>query len=219
MKIEEHIRRYLELVARADRLFASVEKAHRDLMPCGPGCDDCCSVYFELSLIEAFTLSGMFKECVKGAARDRALARAEESAPLYLEARSIFASIGSSGEGDVVDSAARLKIPCPLKEDGCCILYEHRPITCRIYGTPQNIGNRVVSCPRTSFVKGRRYTSVNVEAIHKELYEYSREFLLDLIGVSSTVPPGPLFSVPLALRTSFDRDFFVELSRALEKEE
>lgn len=219
MKIEEHIRRYLELTARADRLFAAVEKAHGDLMPCKPGCDDCCSVYFELALIEAFTISGMFLRDVTGPCRDRVLARAEVAEPLFREARSLLAGMGASGSGDVVEYASKLKIPCPLKEDGCCVLYDYRPITCRIYGTPQSIGNRVVSCPRTGFVKGGRYTSVNVDAIHRELYEYSREFLVDLIGVAPAAPPGPLFSVPLALKTSFDRAFFVSLSEALEKEE
>lgn len=219
MKIEEHIRRYLEFAARADRLFASVEKVHGNLMPCKPGCDDCCSVYFELALIEAFTLSGMFVQQVAGARCERVLARVSEVEPLFLEARNLLASIEASGEADVVDRASRLRIPCPLKEDGCCVMYEYRPITCRIYGTPQNIGDRVVSCPRTDFVKGRQYTSVNVEAIHRELYKYSREFLLDLIGVAPAAPPGPLFSVPEALKTHFDRDFFISLSEALEKED
>lgn len=219
MNIQEHIHRYLELAARADRLFASVERVHGDLMPCKPGCDDCCSVYFELALIEAFTLSGMFRRHVKGLRRDRVLARAEKAEPLFLEAERLLSGVSASGRDDVVACASRLKIPCPLNEDGCCVMYEFRPITCRIYGTPQNIGDRVVSCPRTGFVKGRKYTAVNVDAIHRELYEYSREFLIDLIGAAPTVPPGPLFSIPLALKTSFDKAFFVSLSQALEKED
>ena len=216
MTLQEHLRRYLEFVARVDQLFRSVAEAHADLMACKPGCDDCCSVYFELSLIEAFYLSGMVRDQLNAHARDRLLARADQAEPVFRHARGILQGISNRGpdsEREVQDAASRLKIRCPLNEDGICVLYEHRPVTCRLYGTPQKIGDRVISCPKTGFRPGNQYTSVDVNALQRQLFDYSCDFLMDLIGTAPSAPPGPLFTVPDAVRTGFDKDFFIALKK------
>jgi Fe-S-cluster containining protein len=218
MTLQEHIRRYLEFVERADRLFDSVAQAHSELMACKPGCDDCCSVYFELSLLEAFYISGMFQAELWASARERVLQRADKVAPLFEEAKILLERIAqesSKDEEQLHEAASRLKIQCPLNEDKGCMLYEHRPVTCRTYGTPQKIGGRIVSCPRAGFRQGKRYVTVDVNKIQQTLSEYSRDFLKDLAGVSLPEPPGPRFSMPVVLRTSFDRDFFLSLRQGL----
>jgi Fe-S-cluster containining protein len=220
MTLADHIRRYMELTAQADELFAAVERLHGDLMPCKVGCNDCCSVYFELSLIEAFTISGMFRQNLPGNVQERCLSRSEMVEPLFHQAGSLMQTMdGAKTENreERAEAAARLKIPCPLNEDGSCVLYQHRPITCRIYGTPQQIGDRVVSCPRTGFEKGAKYQTVHVETIHRKLYEYSCDLLFDLLGVKPLAPPGPLFILPAVLRTNFDKEFFLSLGKAFEK--
>lgn len=220
MTLADHIRRYGELLAQADRMFATVERLHGDLMPCKPGCNDCCSVYFELSLIEAFTMSGMFRQTLSPKAQARVLSRSESAEPLFRQAANMLRTEGSGGSRENeerIEAASRVKIPCPLNEDGACVMYEHRPITCRLYGTPQHIGDRVVSCPRTGFKKGRKYHTVAVNEIHHKLYDYSCDLLSDLLGVVPQRPPGPLFLVPMALRTNFDKEFFLSLGQTLEK--
>ncbi|MEJ2716484.1 MAG: YkgJ family cysteine cluster protein [Deltaproteobacteria bacterium] len=216
MTLQEHIRRYIEFVERADRLFDSVAEAHPELMACKPGCDDCCSVYFELSLLEAVYLSGMFQAKLQPGARERVLHRAGKVAPLFEDARTLLARIAQESPEDdeqLHEAASRLKIQCPLNEDRGCMLYEHRPVTCRTYGTPQKIGRRIVSCPRAGFQQGKRYITVDVNKIQQTLSEYSRDFLKDLVGVSLSGPRGPRFSMPAALRTSFDREFFLSLKQ------
>jgi hypothetical protein len=214
MTLQEHIQRYLELADQADRLFQSVAARHGDLMRCKLGCDDCCAVYFELSLIEAFVVSGMFTERVSEKSRKRALARADHVEPLYSQA-GLLLQQKAAEEGAIsaalLEEASRLKIPCPLREDGACILYAQRPITCRLYGTPQKIADRVVSCPKTGFREGEHYVTVDVDALQQRLFEYSRELLIDLIGFAPAEPPGPLFSMPVTLRTRFDKQFFLSL--------
>lgn len=221
MTLEEHVCRYLELVADAESLFRSVSTSHGDLMPCKQGCDDCCSVYFELSLIEAFAISGFFARNLSSEHRDSALQRAAQSEPMFNIARKRFQELVDAGErdaDDVADAASRLRILCPLNHDGACVLYEHRPITCRIYGAPQKIGDKVLSCPRTLFRKGEKYLTVSVDEINRKLHEYSNEFLMDLIGVLYPEFPGPLFSMPQALQTRFDKEFFLSLKQTLEEE-
>jgi len=207
MKLEDHVRRYIELALRADMLFDLVNEAHGDLMPCGPGCDDCCSVYFELTLIEAFVINGMFRQVLPPEVQENVLDKAESVEPEFQQTRVLFRDaieIGDACQERLVQSASRARILCPLNGSGTCILYEHRPITCRVYGTPQLIGDRVVSCPRTGFRKGESYQSVNVAEIQHLLFDYSSELLSDLVGVALTSPPGPLFSLPTTLKTQFD---------------
>jgi Fe-S-cluster containining protein len=195
-----------------------VAEKHGDLMACKLGCDDCCSVYFELSLIEAFVISGMFRENLQENARRRALERAAQAEPLFREADRILQS-KAQGKREVsmelLEEASKIKIPCPLKEDGGCLLYTHRPITCRLYGTPQKIANSVISCPKTGFQKGGHYMTVDVDALQKRLFEYSQEFMKDLIGRAPHEPPGPRFSMPVTLRTLFDKHFFLSLRDSL----
>jgi len=183
-------------------------------MSCKLGCDDCCAVYFQLTLIEAFVISGMFRESLAENARRRAVERAEIAEPLFIQANLLLQQKASEGSGinsELLEEASRLKISCPLKEDGSCLLYAHRPITCRLYGTPQKIAGRVVSCPKTGFQEGRHYATVDVDVLQRRLFEYSRDLLNDLIGVGPAEPPGPLFSMPVTIKTHFDKQFFLSL--------
>jgi Fe-S-cluster containining protein len=215
MNLQEHIQRYVELACRADRLFELVQQRHGDLLRCKPGCDDCCSVFFQLSLIEAFYVSGMFWQMLGPSLRERALARAEQSGAVFQQAADMLSGMENADKEELSEAAAKLKIPCPLLEDNGCALYEHRPITCRLYGVPEKIGSKVVSCPHNGFRANCEYTTVDVNEIQEILYQYSREFLEDLIGRGPSVPPGPLFSMAQALRTSFDRSFFETLRETL----
>lgn len=213
MNLQDHIRRYLSLVAHADDLYRSVERLHGSLMPCKIGCDDCCRVYFELSLIEAFTLSWMFQESCSDQVGERVLIRAERADELLRDARSRLQMFDRKGPADVerlVEAASRLKIPCPLNEDHSCVLYQYRPVTCRLYGTPQKIRSKVVTCPLSGFTPGSQYTTIDIDRIQDTLFRYSSELLKDLVGVEPE-PPGPLFTMPEALRIKFDKAFFLSL--------
>ena len=215
MKLTEHIQRYLELVARADRMFESVTRSYSDLMPCKSGCDDCCHVYYELSLIEAFYISGMFNDKISGRSRERAIIRAEEVEPAFVNAQAMLGNLGKTGnkseESNAINAAARLRIRCPLLEDRRCILYEDRPITCRLYGCPQKIRNQVVTCPRSGFKEGTAYTTIDVNKVQKNLTEYSLEFLQDLLEIHIASENGLRFTMPEVLRTIFDKEYFARL--------
>jgi len=214
MTLQEHIRRYMDLVSQADRLFQAVAAKHGDLMRCKLGCDDCCAVYFQLTLIEAFVISGMFRESLAENTRRRAIERAHIAEPLFSQANLLLQQKASETRGvnsDLLEEASRLRISCPLKEDGACVLYEYRPITCRLYGTPQKISGRVVSCPRTGFEEGKPYATVDVDTLQRRSFEYSRDLLNDLIGLAPPEPPGPLFSMPDTIKTRFDKQFFLSL--------
>jgi Fe-S-cluster containining protein len=200
-------------------MFESITRSYSDLMPCKLGCDDCCHVYYELSFIEAFYISGMFNDKISGRLRERAIIRAQEAEPLFHDAQVMLGTLGRAasdlGESEVIDAAARLRIRCPLLEDKRCILYEDRPITCRLYGCPQKVGNRVVTCPRSRFQEGTAYSTIDVNEVQKNLTEYSLEFLLDLLEFDVACENRLRFTMPQVLRTVFDKEYFTCLQRAI----
>ena len=159
----------------------------------------------------------MFGRTVNRGTARRVLKRAEAVEPRFVEAKKDLIALPSevvTAEG-LQEAAARIKLQCPLNEEGGCVLYEYRPITCRLYGVPQKIANRVVSCPRSKFSKGDRYTTVDVDEIQARLFEFSRDFLEDMIDERPFSRPGPLFFMASALKTQFGRNFFLSLKEGL----
>jgi Fe-S-cluster containining protein len=155
----------------------------------------------------------MFRAGASGPQFAAAMARAAESERRFSEMRGLLAH-ADPDKTDVLEMAAKFRVPCPLKQDHVCMLYESRPITCRVYGAPQQIGSRVVSCPKTGFEPGRSYTTVNMAEIQRRLAAASGKFLADMLGMR--IKSGaPLYSLPEALRTEFNRDYFLKLKAAL----
>lgn len=219
MTLNEHIQRYLRLVNTADALFQQVKHTHAELMPCMPGCDDCCSVYFRLTLIEAFVINGYFRHDLDAHTQRGILVRAAALEPLFEQALKRCDPGGEAKQGSnearPEEMLGAIRIPCVLHADGSCRLYEKRPITCRVYGAPQKIGDQVIACPRTGFQRNQAYLSIDVTRINRTLQEYSREFLIDIIGMEPTAREL-WFPLPTALRTNFDKSFFVSLRERFE---
>ncbi len=214
MTLKEHIQRYMELQSRADDLFASVLATHPELVLCAQGCDECCAVYFDLSLVEAFFLSGMFHDRMSPGQLGKVWARAEALASAFANARKLIDGTAQTGamEPEAIENEiAKLKIECPLRSDGSCALYAYRPITCRLYGIPQKIGDRVVCCPKSGFRSRGKFTTVDVDAINRQLRLFSEELLTDLLGDPPSSCSDMRFSTAKALLTRFDRDFFLGL--------
>lgn len=220
MKLNDHVQRYLGLVNTADALFDQVRESHAQLMPCKPGCNDCCSVYFRVGLIEAFVINGYFRHDVDAHIQQMVLRRTAEVEPMFEQALKRSYPADRPEQNAVETSAEKVlgavRIPCVLHADGSCLLYEHRPITCRLYGTPQKIGDQVIACPKTGFQKNHGYLAIDVTKINETLHGYSREFLVDLIGIDPRARRELLFPLPTALRLNFDKSFFMSLRERLE---
>jgi len=159
-----------ELRARADASFARVAAEHPQAVACRPGCDDCCHALFDLSPAEALSLALGFLELPRQARRE-ILRRGEKAAQLFDQA--MAAALAQTGEERLrVLSAARA--PCPLLDQGRCLLYERRPLTCRLYGIPQNIEGVSRICHRARFQLGRTYPTVDLLRVQMELERLGR---------------------------------------------
>ena len=133
---------YEALVAEADAVFARVGEMHPDCVTCKPGCSDCCHAMFDLSLVEAMYLNARFIEKYDfGPERSRILENAGSvDRKLTRMKRDYFRELrDAKGSEDamehIMEEAAKARIRCPLLDSNDqCVLYDYRPITCRLYG-------------------------------------------------------------------------------------
>ena len=118
-----------------------------------------------------------------------------------------------------MDIAAE-RVMCPLLNDNeMCDLYEHRPITCRLYGIPTSIGGRSHTCGKSGFVEGKPYPAVNLDAIQKKLYDISYEFVRE-IKTKYLKMADMLVPLSMAILADFDEEFLgiADSKKAKEKQ-
>ncbi|WP_432820955.1 YkgJ family cysteine cluster protein [Trichloromonas sp.] len=113
---------YRQLVAKVDDLCARIEENFRGQVVCHKGCDSCCR-HLSLFWVEGVTLA-------------LALEELSDEAAEHIRQRARLATPDG---------------PCPLLENGECLLYQARPIICRTHGLPllgSRDGERFVdTCP------------------------------------------------------------------------
>ncbi|MGE4299431.1 MAG: YkgJ family cysteine cluster protein [Desulfovibrionaceae bacterium] len=200
---------YEALAREIDAVFAKVQAKHAGCVSCGEGCDDCCYALFDLSLIEAMYLNYHFHRKYSGMERDAILDRADEAdRESYKIKKKIFKASQSGGStADILAEVARTKVRCPLlNAESRCDLYDHRPITCRVYGIPTAFGGESRTCGKSGFVKGEAYPTVNVEAIQDRLMQLSLD-LVSSIATRHKELHTVLVPVSMALLTNYDHDY------------
>lgn len=194
---------YDRLVSRADKSFERIAGEYPDCIACKPGCADCCHAVFGLFLIEAVFLKNDFDklgEKEKAAALKRGLAAEKELKTLER--------ILEEFKGDPRMSAysmARARIRCPLLSDAsACILYDYRPITCRIYGIPTMIQGVPRICGSTGFKKDQAYPIFNMDGIQKELFQLSKDLLKNVGNDAVDERASLLISIPKIIKTTVE---------------
>jgi len=205
----EFFRKYEAFVAEADALFAAIQAKHPSEVACVKGCSDCCHALFDVSLVEALYLNHHFNARHKGEARSRVLERADAADRQVhkLKQRLHKASQEGTNVREILLEVAQTRVRCPLLDDAdLCLLYEHRPVTCRLYGVPTDIGGQAHTCNRSRFVPGTSYPTVHIAKIQYRLFALSAELVASL---DTKYPQmGDILMPPsLALLTTFDDEF------------
>lgn len=98
---------YHALLARVDELCRATGERFPSELSCRPGCDACCR-HLSIFAVEAHALNRAFRELPEA------------------EAAKLLESARQAAPSD----------PCPLLQDGLCLLYRARPIICRTHGLP-----------------------------------------------------------------------------------
>ncbi len=169
---------YEDFVAQSDEAFLRVQREYSGFVRCGVGCNDCCFAVFELHPVEAVHLKGAFERGLQGDLRREAVRRAVLSREkLQAAEREIGGAALPWDSPERMVALSRLKIECPLHDQGRCVLYEHRPITCRTYGIPRSIKGKGATCGRSGFERGISYPTLNMDILDRRLHGLSRTML------------------------------------------
>lgn len=198
--------RYLALRAEADAVFKRMSLDYPENIKCRRGCSDCCHALFDLSLVEAMYINDAFEKAfAHGPQRSAILERASDiDRDLTRLKREMFrAEKGGEDAREIMAKVANVKIPCPLLgEDDACLLYESRPIICRLYGIPLDIGGSAHVCGLTGFVRGKNYPAVRLAKIQASLENLSHE-IAEIVG-SRFELESVYVPVSMALLTRYD---------------
>ena len=202
MNVSELFQGYELLADRADEAFREVEKEYGPNISCERHCSDCCHAVFGLFPIEAAYLKQHFDQ-LKSEVKRAALLRGNE---MEKGLKRLEATL-KTHEGDPQMQAyamARERIRCPLLDDSQdCILYPHRPITCRIYGVPTRIQGKGRVCGKSGFKQGESVPLFDLDGVYRDLYALSRE-LLKTEGKDDPEQASLLFSVSRVISAPLD---------------
>ncbi|MBR3664535.1 MAG: YkgJ family cysteine cluster protein [Desulfovibrio sp.] len=202
--------RYEKLRAEADNIFKQMSQNFPDCVTCAKGCSDCCHALFDLSLVEAMYINRAFKAAFDyGAQRSEILTRAAATdRKLTKYKRELFLmEKNGAAESDIMAKAAEIRSPCPLLDDNAtCLLYEARPITCRLYGIPTVIKNQGHVCGFSKFSLGNQYPTVHLDKIQARLEAMSAE-IATTIKSRFTELDQVYVPLSMALLTEYDEQY------------
>ena len=182
-----------ELVQIVDKAFADAAMRSGAWLACRPGCNQCCTGVFRISLLDRERLRhGLVL-----------LQQQDPTAALPLmhriqQARDRLAGgfpgdaasgvLGSSEDAvDAFEDFANEEV-CPVLDPagGTCSLYAHRPITCRTFGPPVQTDGGAYGVCELCFV-GAPETAVRNGELHLPDPAREEALLLDTGGDSETI--------------------------------
>lgn len=206
---EPFFREYEAIRNVVDATFQRVQEEYGDCVRCAVGCADCCHALFDLTLIEALYINHMYHRRLdekQRAAFTEKLNRADRDA--YKIKRDAYRRLETGEDQNaILDDLAEQRLRCPmLSDEDRCDLYDHRPITCRLYGIPTAIGGKGHTCGLSGFVPGEPYPTVNMDMLHDKLHDISRR-LVQSIPTRHKEMADVLVPLSMALLTVYDENY------------
>ena len=178
-------------------------------MFCREKCSDCCYAIFDLTLIEALYLKNKFLETVTGKEKNDLIEIAGKTDRVLVKMkRDAYKKVKKGADQlEIVGEMSQERVRCPLLgEDNLCIMYEHRPITCRVYGIPTSTAGVSHICGRTNFNQGDAYPTLNMDKIYTQLQLLSAQLVKD-INSEKIRMHEMLIPVSMAMITDFNEEY------------
>ncbi|MCA1786172.1 MAG: YkgJ family cysteine cluster protein, partial [Desulfobacteraceae bacterium] len=183
MDLDKHFVKYEAVVNMVDQVFDRVKQEYPKEVFCREKCSDCCYAIFDLTLIEALYLNHKFNEKFSGKEKAELIAIADKTdRALAKMKRDAYKKVkGGADQLEIVGKMSQERVRCPLLgENDLCLMYEYRPITCRVYGIPTSTAGASHICGRTNFVQGKAYPTLNMDKIYTQLQLLSAELVKDI---------------------------------------
>ena len=134
------LNRHLQFLCRTEAWFDEVHARLAHQMQCGRGCTLCCYGLFDVSFADALLLAGGLRT-LEARQREHAKARAvsihrtiDRAAP-QLKAPFLLGSLPETLVDAVVLAADSPRCPL-LGHNDECLVYQYRPLACRLEGLP-----------------------------------------------------------------------------------
>jgi Fe-S-cluster containining protein len=138
--MEEILEKYGALLREVDGWFAGCMERHSSAMRCRSGCSECCRGLFDITLLDACYLKSGFDrlpEDVREHVTGRAIERVKGLQELWPEFAAPYILNYRPDEEWEELMPEEDGTPCSLLgADGKCLVYEYRPMTCRLNGVP-----------------------------------------------------------------------------------
>jgi len=131
---------YRQLLLLIDSWFSNCIAKFPDEVNCCSGCSGCCRGIFDITILDAWFLKTGFDllpSSQKSIPLKRALTRAGKLIKLWPDfSVPYILNIHPEKAWDLLIHEED-ETPCPLlTKDGKCLVYDYRPMTCRLHGTP-----------------------------------------------------------------------------------
>jgi Fe-S-cluster containining protein len=131
---------YQRLLGRIDTWFAAAALRHPEQIRCGKGCSGCCRGLFDITILDGALLQQGFAQLpptVRGEVLEKATARLARMQQLWPELAPPYLLNHRPDEEWEQLMPDDDETPCVLLDDhGHCLVYDHRPMTCRLHGLP-----------------------------------------------------------------------------------
>jgi len=209
LDLKEHFVKYEALVHMVDGVFERVKKEYPKEVFCRKKCSDCCYAIFDLTLIEALYLNDKFLKKFSGIEKNSLTEIADKTDRVLVKMkRNAYREVKNGADQlEIVAKMSQERIRCPLLgKDDLCVMYEHRPITCRVYGIPTSTAGSSHICGRTNFKQGEPYPTLNMDKIYSQLQLLSVQLIKD-INSEQIKMHEMLIPVSMAMITQFNEEY------------
>ena len=169
------LQNYNSLIARVEHACRRIQERYADQIACQRGCaGNCCRIHLSIFPIEAVSLASALQKLPR-----------KKASHIRQKAR----KTGGSG-------------PCPLLEQGACLMYASRMVICRTHGLPMRTeyrGNRFIGFCQKNFRNLHPIPDgavIDLDDLNRSLVKVNRRFVAEF---SDRIALRPQFSVGEAL--------------------
>ena len=216
---------YENLSQAADLAFKASMALCPDLGRCGRDTDQCCYEPFNIQFVEAIYLYHHMNRELSRELRLRAIEQARIMGRV-LQARTggeedlvvpVSTLLAAEENTPRVADVSTVRFRCPLSFEGKCVLFDQRPIRCRVFGMAEQTCVTRLSEGTGESGEEASAPSFPLNQVGRELYDISRRLFLGLNG-SFLEGKSLLFSLPHVVSGRFIQDYF-EVLAGMEREE